>query len=104
MEVHWFCGLQSAKEVVDAATAGLLAIHSVCVEAKHRRQRVATRLLQAYKQFVVGSTPSLTSVRLICKQQLIPLYVGAGFQLVGPSDVVHGKDAWFEMVWVPQER
>lgn len=27
-------------------------------------------------------------VRLICKVALIPLYAGAGFQMVGPSDVV----------------
>jgi hypothetical protein len=28
----------------------------------------------------------------------IQLYRGAGFDLVGPSDVVHGADPWFEML------
>lgn len=29
-------------------------------------------------------------VRLICKEPLIPLYAGVGFEMVGPSDVVRG--------------
>lgn len=40
-------------------------------------------------------------VRLICKERLIPLYSEAGFTMVGPSTVVHGKDSWFEMRWAP---
>lgn len=27
----------------------------------------------------------------------IRLYEGAGFRLLGPSDVVHGKDPWYDM-------
>lgn len=73
------------------AEGGLLAIHSVCVAASHRRQGVATRLLKAYLFYVAGTTPQLREVRLICKEHLIPLYSGAGFRMVGPSDVVHGK-------------
>ena len=80
---------------------GLLAVHSVCVAAPLRRQRVATRLLMAYTAYVAATTPQLQEVRLICKQPLIPLYAGAGFQLLGPSDVVHGRDPWFEMRWSP---
>lgn len=76
---------------------GLLAIHSVAVDAAHRRQRVATRLLQAYKAYVCSSTPCLTTLRLICKEPLLSLYKNCGFQMVGPSAVVHGKDPWFEM-------
>ncbi|EFN57722.1 hypothetical protein CHLNCDRAFT_51000 [Chlorella variabilis] len=78
---------------------GLLAIHSVAVDAAHRRQRVATRLLQAYKAYVCSSTPCLTTLRLICKEPLLSLYKNCGFQMVGPSAVVHGKDPWFEMRW-----
>ncbi len=81
--------------------ADLLAIHSVCVDAAHRRRGVASRLLRAYLSYVQGITPGLREVRLICKEKLIPLYAGAGFKMVGPSDVVHGKDSWFEMRWAP---
>ena len=28
----------------------------------------------------------------------VGLYQGVGFQLIGPSGVVHGKDTWLEMV------
>lgn len=41
----------------------LLAIHSVCVAGAMRRRRVATRLLRAYLQFVLGTTPQLREVR-----------------------------------------
>lgn len=40
----------------------------------------------------------MAQVRLICKDNLIGLYQRAGFELVGPSDVVHGAEPWFEMV------
>jgi len=36
-------------------------------------------------------------ILLLCKENLIPLYKGAGFTLVGPSSVVHGQEQWFEM-------
>ena len=34
---------------------------------------------------------------LICKEPLVALYSKAGFQVVGPSEVVHGADPWIEM-------
>lgn len=80
---------------------GLLAIHSVCVAAAHRRRGVATRVLRAFLAYVQQSTPTLEEVRLICKEPLTGLYQGAGFRLLGPSDVVHGQDPWFEMAWAP---
>ena len=39
----------------------------------------------------------VTRVRLISKENLVPLYSGAGFTDLGPSSVVHGKDKWIEM-------
>lgn len=56
-------------------------------------------VLQTYLQYVQATTP-LTSVRLICKQALIPLYEMAGFELVGPSSVMHGQDPWFECAYM----
>ena len=70
-----------------------------CWAAQQRRQGLATRLLRAYQGYVAATTPQLQEVRLICKEPLIPLYAGAGFEMVGPSDVVHGQDPWFEMRW-----
>lgn len=37
----------------------------------------------------------MLSVRLM--QDLIGLYKQSGFHLLGPSEVVHGKDQWYEM-------
>ena len=135
LEIVGFCcgTLSTANRLTEESMAqhepegGLLAIHSVCVAAALRRQRVATRLLRAYLQFVLGTTPQLqevrcvgegepdgawpccsdstwcsciagthvlccslvaVQVRLICKEPLVPLYSGAGLEMVGPSDVV----------------
>lgn len=109
--VGYCCGtLTSAGKLTEESMGAhepegnLLAVHSVCVAAAHRRRGVATRLLQAYLAFVQQSTPALEEVRLICKEPLIPLYQRAGLALLGPSDVVHGQDPWFEMAWsVPEE-
>ncbi|KAL4425741.1 hypothetical protein ABPG75_009757 [Micractinium tetrahymenae] len=104
--IGFVCGTLSCADKLTEESMGahepegdLLAIHSVCVDAAHRRGGVASRLLRAYLSYVQGTTPGLREVRLICKERLIPLYAGVGFQMVGPSDVVHGKDPWFEMRW-----
>ena len=34
--------------------------------------------------------------QFLCAWQ-VPLYQHAGFEVVGPSDIVHGKDPWLEM-------
>jgi len=75
----------------------LLCIHSVCVEEAHRRKKVGTRLLKAYVAYVQQSTPQAKRLALICKECLVGFYSSCGFEMVGPSDVVHGKDKWFEM-------
>lgn len=39
------------------------------------------------------------TLRLMCKENLVGLYSAVGFSMVGPSDVQHGKDPWFEMAF-----
>jgi arylalkylamine N-acetyltransferase len=67
------------------------------VEEKERRRGVALKLLQAYQAFARCSTPSVRRLCLISHEPLVGLYEKAGFRVVGPSDVVHGKDPWIEM-------
>ena len=74
----------------------LLCIHSVCVAQEARRRGVALSLLRAYLQLLPAVAPAVRSVRLIAKPYLTPLYERAGFRLLGPSDVVHGAEAWLE--------
>mmetsp|Transcript_30623 Transcript_30623/g.51580 ORF Transcript_30623/g.51580 Transcript_30623/m.51580 type:complete len:178 (+) Transcript_30623:101-634(+) len=75
----------------------LLCIHSVCVDENHRRTKVGSRMLKAYVNYVQQSTPQAKRLILICKETLIGFYDGCGFEMVGPSDVVHGREDWFEM-------
>ncbi|KAG2485669.1 hypothetical protein HYH03_015641 [Edaphochlamys debaryana] len=81
----------------EGPSAALLCVHSVVVEASLRRRGLALRMLRAYVPFVRTTAPHLRTIRLICKKDLIPLYEKAGFSLVGPSDVVHGQDPWYEL-------
>ncbi|KAJ1305177.1 hypothetical protein OPQ81_000208 [Rhizoctonia solani] len=73
-----------------------VCIHSVCVASAARGQGVASKLLREYLDRL-EHIPDVARVLLICKAHLKPLYARAGFEEVGPSTVVHGKDPWFEM-------
>ncbi|XP_019626455.1 PREDICTED: uncharacterized N-acetyltransferase C9.02c-like [Branchiostoma belcheri] len=75
-----------------------VCIHSVCVDQSVKRQGIATKLLQAFVPHVKDSFPKAKRICLICHEYLIPLYTKAGFVLVGTSEVVHGKEAWYECI------
>ena len=89
-----------ALPVQSSASALQLHVSStvqVCVDPMQRRKGIARRMLQGYKVMIQNLLPHIRSMNLICKQDLIKLYRGAGFELLGPSVVVHGKDQWYEM-------
>ena len=102
--VGYTCGTLTTADVLTHESmsrhdpeAQTLCIHSVSVAAEHQRKGIARRMLKAYLQYVQQTSPQIESVQLICKKVLIPLYLSAGFTLVGPSPVVHGQDQWLEM-------
>ena len=74
-----------------------LCMHSVCVQEEKRRKKVGQKMLQRYLEHVKEKRKEVGVVLLICKEQLINFYESVGFELVGPSDVVHGKDKWYEL-------
>ena len=69
----------------------------VCVERTHRRKGIAKRMLKGYSVMIRNMLTQVQSIHLLCKEGLIELYKNAGFQLLGLSSVVHGKEQWFEM-------
>lgn len=74
-----------------------VCIHSVCVDAAHRRKGIALNLLKDYLKHVIPSlNPPAKKVLLISKEKLLPLYKQAGFTVNGLSEVVHGADPWYE--------
>ena len=80
----------------------LLCVHSVVVSPAHRRKGLALAMLATYlarlrDENAKDSEKTVKEVRLLCKENLKALYQKAGFDLVGISSVVHGKDQWFEM-------
>ena len=95
----FICGTRCSAFTADTMTAhdpdgNILAIHSVCVAPEFRRRGVASRMLKHYLRTCVGS---VTSVRLLAKQNLLSLYTKAGFKIDGVSPIVHGDDPWFDL-------
>lgn len=74
-----------------------LCIHSVVTDPKHRRKHLGTWMLTNYVQTIKEQQKNVELILLICKEYLLTFYSTCGFTLVGPSDVVHGKEKWFEM-------
>jgi ribosomal protein S18 acetylase RimI-like enzyme len=76
----------------------LLCIHSVVISPSLRRQGIATRMLKEYIN-MVKKQGQVRQLRLLCKDGLVGLYSSVGFEVVGPSSIVHGADQWIEMVY-----
>ena len=72
-----------------------ICVHSVCIDPRHQRQGIGSALLKEYiKRWRDGPYHGIS---LISHEELIKLYVAAGFKLIGKSEVVHGSKPWFEL-------
>ncbi|OQR82109.1 hypothetical protein THRCLA_11131 [Thraustotheca clavata] len=74
-----------------------LCIHSVVVSQAYRKQGIAKKLLKAYVARVVDKGV-VSAILLIAKPYLVHFYISCGFTVTRLSPVVHGKDAWMELV------
>ena len=102
--VSYVCGTRVAsanlthESMAEHDPAGAtLCVHSVVTEGGHRRKQIGSKTLKAYVRWVVAANPDVETIALLCKRELVGFYEGAGFKMVGPSDVVHGADQWYEM-------
>lgn len=102
--VSYVCGTLTADTVLTHESMSehnpdgtTLCVHSVVTEGGHRRKQIGTKTLKAYVQWVVRRRPEVELVLLLCKRELIGFYEGVGFRMVGPSEVEHGADQWYEM-------
>lgn len=82
-------------------TGTAVCVHGLTVVEQYRRTGIASALLKEYilrlqDNPAVGINHA-DKILLICHEDLIPLYMKAGFALQGKSSVVHGPKAWFEM-------
>ncbi|KAG6867847.1 hypothetical protein C0993_010302 [Termitomyces sp. T159_Od127] len=73
-----------------------VCIHSVCVAPEHRHKGVASNLLKTYIA-KLKERGKYARVLLITKEGMRGFYEKAGFEWLGISGVVHGKDKWHEM-------
>ena len=91
------CSLKDEAMNMHIPNGESVCIHSVCVKESKRRQGIATHMLKEFKNYVRGHEIGAHRILLICKSKLIPLYTKAGFIFKCKSDVVHGKEAWYEL-------
>lgn len=78
-------------------SGNLLAIHSVAIKDGFRRRGFATKMLEDYIKFVSRTSPNISELVLIAKQHLLKFYRNCGFCVIGLSEIVHGKDPWFDL-------
>lgn len=109
--VAYVCGTLARGETLTGETmtthdprGTTLCVHSVCVSPEHRRRGFGAAALSNYvREWIVNhrggdATRAVKSIRLLCKENLIAFYANhGGFELIGPSDVVHGADLWYDM-------
>lgn len=75
----------------------ILLLFLVVIKPELRRKGLATQMMKQYVQYIKANRPEIQSIALISKLNIIPLYESSGFTLIGPSDVVHGADVWYEL-------
>jgi N-acetylglutamate synthase-like GNAT family acetyltransferase len=65
-----------------------------------RHKGVATALLQSYISTIWETQSHIEKIALLTKFESGGLYLKCGFKMVGPSQVQHGKEQWFEMIQI----
>ncbi|OEU22974.1 hypothetical protein FRACYDRAFT_178942 [Fragilariopsis cylindrus CCMP1102] len=99
----------------------LLAIHSVVIDEQYRRKGIASKMLKRYVQDIIiqeevlqqqqhhqqqqqqqkepssSQPPPIESIVFIAKQNLLGFYVRCGFRVNGTSQIVHGKELWYDL-------
>mmetsp|Transcript_13580 Transcript_13580/g.21751 ORF Transcript_13580/g.21751 Transcript_13580/m.21751 type:complete len:173 (+) Transcript_13580:61-579(+) len=105
--VGFVCGTLALGELTEDSmsihekSGETLCIHSVVVHESQRRKGLATSMMTKYveevKTLKSSSSTTANKIALICKENLVKFYSSCGFTLIGPSEVCHGKDPWFDM-------
>jgi ribosomal protein S18 acetylase RimI-like enzyme len=88
----------------------LLAVHSVVIDEQYRRKGIASKMMKRYVRDIIvqeeeeevlhkqlSSPPPIESIVFIAKQNLLGFYVRCGFKVNGPSQIVHGKELWYDL-------
>lgn len=76
-----------------------IGIHSVIVHSDYRGKKLATLLIKDYLQ-KMNQQYVADSIALLCKDELVKFYAGAGFTDKGTSACHFGGESWHDMVLV----
>lgn len=76
----------------------LLAIHSVVVDERYRRQGTGLAMLREYIDTLrkMDAIQGIKKIVLICKMENVPFYIQSGFRVMGESKIEHGGDKWYD--------
>eukprot|EP01064_Diplonema_japonicum_P038557 TRINITY_DN9381_c0_g1_i1.p1 TRINITY_DN9381_c0_g1~~TRINITY_DN9381_c0_g1_i1.p1 ORF type:complete len:174 (+),score=50.14 TRINITY_DN9381_c0_g1_i1:38-523(+) len=103
--VGFVCGTLSVGDKLEEEamyshnpTGTHLCIHSVVTLPQYQKKGHARANLLAYLSHVKKT--NITKISLIAKEKLTGFYQSVGFTLMGKSPIVHGEDAWYDLVMV----
>ena len=82
---------------VHVPTGPLLAIHSVVVDPKFRKRGYGSQMLENYIETLhkMKLTHGIRKIVLMAKANKLTFYLRAGFRVLGPSSIQHGKEMWY---------
>lgn len=82
---------------VHQPNGSFLAIHSVVVDERYRRQGTGLAMLKEYIDTLrkMDVIQGIKKIVLISKMEMIPFYIQAGFRVMGESKIEHGGDKWY---------
>jgi len=75
----------------------LLAIHSIVVLDEYRKRGIATAMMKDYVKAIKDREDGIEKVIMKSKAHLLAFHVKTGFTVTKPSDIVDGKDPWYEL-------
>ena len=112
--IGFICSTRCSKFEEDTMTTHdpngpILAIHSVVIEESYRRKGYASHMMKHYLHHHVkdnnnnNNNNGIDKIALLAKSHLLGFYVNAGFSVIGPSPIIHGKEQWYDLQLVLEE-
>ncbi len=72
-----------------------LVIFSLAVDPEYHRRGIATEMMGTY--VTIAKKMKKSKILLLCKENLIGMYEGMGYEKIGLSASTHGGAKWYEM-------
>ncbi|KAJ1955401.1 hypothetical protein EC988_001902 [Linderina pennispora] len=76
-----------------------VCIHSVCTRQDWQHKGLATQLLLKYTE-LARELGNVSRLAMMSRENLVGFYERVGYKCLGPSDVQHGEEKWYDCIIV----